>query len=135
MKIRIANDDIQSLEVRRLERVSGEDVKRCYQCGNCSGGCPVSYAMEIPPTKVMRFLQLGNIEDVRKANTMWLCVGCLQCYSRCPQGVSVAAILEGLRQEVLRKGVSKTEVRDVPFPFLKKAPQQAIVCGFSASLA
>ena len=130
MKIRIANDDIQSLEVRRLERVSGEDVKRCYQCGNCSGGCPVSYAMEIPPTKVMRFLQLGNIEDVRKANTMWLCVGCLQCYSRCPQGVSVAAILEGLRQEVLRKGVSKTEVRDVPFPFLKKAPQQAIVCGF-----
>ena len=130
MKIRIANDDIQSLEVRRLERVSGEDVKRCYQCGNCSGGCPVAYAMEIPPTKVMRFLQLGNIEDVRKANTMWLCVGCLQCYSRCPQGVSVAAILEGLRQEVLRKGASKTEVRDVPFPFLKKAPQQAIVCGF-----
>ena len=77
MKIRIANDDIQSVEVRRLERVSGEDVKRCYQCGNCSGGCPVSYAMEIPPTKVMRFLQLGNIEDVREANTMWLCVGCL----------------------------------------------------------
>ena len=130
MKIRIANDDIQSSEVRRLERVSGEDVKRCYQCGNCSGGCPVAYAMEIPPTKVMRFLQLGNIEDVRKANTMWLCVGCLQCYSRCPQGVSVAAILEGLRQEVLRKGASKTEVRDVPFPFLKKAPQQAIVCGY-----
>lgn len=130
MKIKITNGDIQSPEVRRLERVSGEDVRKCYQCGNCSGGCPVSYAMEIPPTKIMRYLQLGNIEDVRKANSMWLCVGCLQCYSRCPKGVSVAAILEGLRQDVLRKGVSRTEVRDVPFPFLKKAPQQAIVCGF-----
>jgi len=130
LNIKITNGDIQSPEVRRLERVSGEDVRKCYQCGNCSGGCPVSYAMEIPPTKVMRYLQLGNIEDVRKANTMWLCVGCLQCYSRCPKGVSVAAILEGMRQDVLRKGVSRTEVRDVPFPFLKKAPQQAIVCGF-----
>lgn len=130
MKIKITNGDIQSPEVRRLERVSGEDVRKCYQCGNCSGGCPVSYAMDIPPTKVMRYLQLGNIEDVRNANSMWLCVGCLQCYSRCPKGVSVAAILEGLRQDVLRKGASRTEVRDVPFPFLKKAPQQAIVCGF-----
>lgn len=130
MKIRISNGDIQSVEVRRLERISGEDVKRCYQCGNCSGGCPVSYAMEIPPTKVMRFLQLGNIEDVRNANTMWLCVGCLQCYSRCPQGVSVAAILEAMRQDALREGANRTEVRDLPFPFLKKAPQQALVCGF-----
>lgn len=130
MNIKITNNDIQSPEVRRLERVSGEDVRKCYQCGNCSGGCPVSYAMEIPPTKVMRYLQLGNIEDVRNANSMWLCVGCLQCYSRCPKGVSVAAILEGMRQDVLRKGVSRTEVRDVPFPFLKNAPQQAIVCGF-----
>lgn len=130
MKIKLSNSDIQSVEVRRLERISGEDVKRCYQCGNCSGGCPVSYAMEIPPTKVMRFLQLGNIEEVRAANSMWLCVGCLQCYSRCPQGVSVAAILEGMRQDVLRKGESRTEVAEVPFPFLKKAPQQAIVCGF-----
>jgi heterodisulfide reductase subunit C len=130
LKIKLSNGDIQSTEVRRLERISGEDVKRCYQCGNCSGGCPVSYAMEIPPTKVMRFLQLGNIEDVRNANSMWLCVGCLQCYSRCPQGVSVAAILEGMRQDVLRKGASRTEVADVPFPFLKKAPQQAVVCGF-----
>lgn len=130
MKIKLANDDVQSASVRRLERISGEDVKMCYQCGNCSAGCPVSYAMELPPTKLMRFLQLGKIEDVQNANSMWLCVGCLQCYSRCPKGVSVAAILEGMRQNNLRKGTDRTEVKEVPFPFLKKAPQQAIVCGF-----
>lgn len=130
MKITLANEDVQSPKVRRLERISGEDVKKCYQCGNCSAGCPVSYAMELPPTKLMRYLQLGRMEDVQNANSMWLCVGCLQCYSRCPKGVSVAAILEGLRQNSLRKGTDRTEVGELPFPFLKKAPQQAIVCGF-----
>lgn len=130
MKIKLANEDIQSAKVRRLERISGEDVKMCYQCGNCSAGCPVSYAMELPPTKLMRFLQLGKIEEVQNANSMWLCVGCLQCYSRCPKGVSVAAILEGMRQNALRKGNDRTEVQELPFPFLKKAPQQALVCGF-----
>lgn len=130
MNIKLSNEDIHSSKVRRLERISGEDVKKCYQCGNCSAGCPVSYAMEVPPTQVMRFLQLGKIEEVMNANSMWVCVGCLQCYSRCPKGVSVAAILEGARQMNLRKGESRTEIREVPFPFLKKAPQQALVCGF-----
>lgn len=130
MKIKLAKQDIDSPEILRLERMSGEDLKKCYQCGNCSGGCPVSYAMDIAPSQVMRFLQLGRLDDVAKANSMWLCVGCLQCYSRCPKGVSVAAVLEALRQMTLRKGVDHEKVKEIPFPFLKNAPQQALVCGF-----
>ncbi len=130
MKIKLSNEDISSVRVRQLERISGEDVKKCYQCGNCSGGCPVSFEMEIPPSQVMRFLQLGRVDEVMAANSMWVCVGCLQCYSRCPKGVSVAAMLEALRQTVLRKGGDFKKVKDLPYPFLKKAPQQALVCGF-----
>lgn len=130
MKITLSNEDVQSVSVKRIERISGEDLKKCYQCGNCSGGCPVSYAMEIPPAKVMRYLQLGMIDEVRKANSMWLCVGCLQCYSRCPKGCSVAAVLEAMRQSTLRCGKDRTEIKDLPLPLLKKAPQQGLVCGF-----
>mgnify|MGYP001589572925 FL=1 len=130
MKIRLSQAGIDGAEVRLIERVSGEDMKRCYQCGNCSGGCPVAYAMEVPPSQIMRFLQLGMTADVMNANSMWVCVGCLQCSSRCPQGVSVAGVLEGLRQITLRKGVDRTNVADIPVRFLEKAPQQAIVCGF-----
>ena len=130
MKIRLAKEDIESAEILRLERISGEDFKKCYQCGKCSAGCPVSYAMEIPPSQVIRFLQLGMVELVLSANSMWICVGCLQCYSRCPKGVSVANTLEALRQLGLRKGEDHEKISDVPFPFLKDAPQQAIVCGF-----
>lgn len=130
MKVILAKEAIEGPLIEKLERVSGEDLKKCYQCGNCSAGCPVSYAMEYGPTQVMRLLQIGMIEEVMRANSMWVCVGCLQCYSRCPKGVSVANVLEGLRQMSLRKGEDREPIKEVPFPFLEKAPQQAIVCGF-----
>lgn len=130
MKIKLAQSAIESPEINQLERSTGEELKRCYQCGKCSAGCPVSFAMEIPPTQVMRCLQLGMIEDVMKANSMWTCVGCLQCYARCPQGCSVASVLEGLRQMVLRSGEDRYGVKEISARFLEKAPQQAIVCGF-----
>lgn len=135
MKIKIGKEDIGSSEVRHIERISGEVMMRCYQCGNCSGGCPVSFAMEIPPSQIMRFMQLGKVDEVMKANSMWLCVGCLQCYSRCPQSVSVANVLEATRQLVLRKGTDHDRVEDLPLPLLKKAPQQALVCGFRKFLS
>ncbi len=130
MKIKLGKEDIDSSLIQQIERVSGETIKRCYQCGNCSGGCPVSYAMEIPPTQVMRYLQLGMVEELMASNSMWVCVGCLQCFSRCPQSVSVANTLEGLRQLVLRKGEDHDRIEDIPLPMLKNAPQMAIVCGF-----
>lgn len=130
MKIILEQSDIESEFIGRLERISGEDFKKCYQCGNCSAGCPVSYEMEVQPTQVMRLLQLGRVQDVMKANSMWVCVGCLQCYSRCPKGVSVANTLEALRQINLRHGEGRIEIKEVGLPFLKTAPQQAIVCGF-----
>lgn len=130
MKIKLSKTDIDSAIVQQLASVSGEDFKQCYQCGNCSGGCPVSYEMEIPPSQIIRFLQLGKFELVLEANSMWVCVGCLQCFSRCPKGVSVANTLEAARQLSLRKGVDHERIEDLPLPFMKNAPQQAIVCGF-----
>jgi heterodisulfide reductase subunit C len=130
LKIKLSKSDIEGPLVTELASVSGEDFKKCYQCGNCSGGCPVSYAMDIPPSQIIRFLQLGKTDLIMKANSMWVCVGCLQCYSRCPKGVSVANTLEAARQLSLRKGLDHERIEDLPVTFMKKAPQQAIVCGF-----
>ena len=130
MLIKLGKENLQSEFVKLVERVSGEELANCYQCGNCTAGCPVSYAMDYGPREIIRLLQLGQEEAVEKANSMWLCVGCLQCYCRCPKGVSAAKILEALRQLSLRKGENHEEIREIPFPFLKNAPQQAIVCGF-----
>ena len=34
------------------------DVRACYQCGRCTAGCPVAYAMDAGPHQIMRGLQL-----------------------------------------------------------------------------
>lgn len=130
MKMDINSKEINSYAIEQLERVSGEAIKNCYQCGNCTGGCPVSYEMEIAPSKIIRMLQIGKVEQVKAANSMWLCVGCLQCHSRCPKSVSVASVFDALRQATLRSGENHTDVDELPVSFLKNAPQQAIVCGF-----
>jgi len=130
VKIKLSGAEIDGPRVKHIERVTGEDFKQCYQCGKCSAGCPVSYLMEVPPSQVMRLMQLGRVSEVDSANTMWVCVGCVQCFARCPKGCSVASVLEGMRQIRLRKGAGPTEIKNIPIPFLQKAPQQAIVCGF-----
>ena len=130
MLIKLGKENLHSEFVELIERISGEELANCYQCGNCTAGCPVSYAMDFGPREMIRLLQLGQEEQAQKANSQWLCVGCLQCYCRCPKGVSAAKILEALRQITLRKGESHEEIKEIPLPFLKNAPQQAIVCGF-----
>ena len=130
MLIKLGKENLQSELVKLVERISGEELANCYQCGNCTGGCPVSYAMDFGPREMIRLLQLGQEEQAQKANSQWLCVGCLQCYCRCPKGVSAAKILEALRQVTLRKGEDHEAIKDLSFQFMKNAPQQAIVCGF-----
>ena len=130
MLIKLGKENLHSEFVKLIERISGEELANCYQCGNCTAGCPVSYAMDFGPREMIRLLQLGQEEQAQKANSQWLCVGCLQCYCRCPKGVSAAKILAALRQVALRKGENREEIKDIPLPFLKNAPQQAIVCWF-----
>ena len=35
------------------------DLFACYQCGKCSNGCPVTFAMDYLPHQLIRMLQLG----------------------------------------------------------------------------
>jgi heterodisulfide reductase subunit B len=45
------------------------------------------------------------------AETPWLCAGCLACTTRCPQGLDVAATMDVLRQEGLRRGLASQSAR------------------------
>ena len=106
MKIKLQNENIASAFVAHIEKVSGEVASRCYQCGNCTGGCPVSFKMDYGPSQIIRMLQIGQEEEVQEANSMWICVGCMQCFSRCPQSVSAANIFEAFGR--LRSGTART---------------------------
>ncbi|MCX7968351.1 MAG: 4Fe-4S dicluster domain-containing protein, partial [Armatimonadetes bacterium] len=90
--------------VQEVIRRSGERVDWCYQCGKCTAGCPVAFAMDIEPSRIMRLVQLGQGERVLKSKAIWLCVGCQTCTTRCPQEIDPAKIMDTLREMALEEG-------------------------------
>lgn len=85
------------------------DVRQhdCYQCGKCSGGCPMADAMDLKPRGVMRCAQIGSLERIVNSNTIWLCSGCHACVDRCPHDVNVPALIEEARYEASRRGIKR----------------------------
>ena len=82
-----------------------EKPNRCYQCGKCSTGCPISDTMDMLPHQVVHLLSLGMEERALKLNTIWLCAGCYTCAVRCPNDIDVTAVMGELRQEAIARGV------------------------------
>ncbi|MBE9503113.1 MAG: 4Fe-4S dicluster domain-containing protein [Proteobacteria bacterium] len=116
--------------IENITKMSGEDFSLCYQCGKCTAGCPMADVMDFPPTLVMRYMQMGLSEELKKATSRWDCVGCLVCGSRCPKFCNPAKVMESLRLDDIKSGRRQEEIEALPVNFLKKAPQQAIVSGF-----
>ena len=76
-----------------VERVSGQNVFACYQCGKCMAACPFS----LSPQQVMRLLQLEQVDHALAHTTTWECASCMTCQTVCPKGVSPARVQRTLR--------------------------------------
>lgn len=81
------------------------EAAKCYQCGKCSGGCPVAEQMDVMPRQVLRLVQLGLIDEALHTRAIWLCAGCDTCSSRCPKGVDIAKVMETLRIMAKERGI------------------------------
>src|SRR5512137_1022227 len=84
--------------VKKVEALSDSSVRRCFQCGKCSAGCPMRTFMEHPPNRIVRLLQLGQYERVLAGRSIWFCASCETCSARCPNKVDLAAIMDALRR-------------------------------------
>jgi len=98
-----ASREAQDL-VKAIEAASGTRTSLCYQCGKCTAGCPVNFAMDYPPRQIIRLLQLGLVEEALQAKSIWVCASCDTCTARCPRGVDIASIMDALRREALGRG-------------------------------
>ena len=94
----LSNETMNIGFVKKVEALSGSSVRRCFQCGKCSAGCPMSSFMEHPPNRVVRLLQLGQGERVLAGRSIWYCASCETCSTRCPNKVDLAAIMDALRK-------------------------------------
>jgi len=88
----------------RIEKEANANVNKCYQCGKCSAGCPVAFAMDYTPRQIIRLLQLGMLEEALSAESIWICATCETCSARCPRGVDIASLMDALRREALKQG-------------------------------
>ncbi len=83
---------------RELQSRTGENVMLCYQCKKCTLGCPAAYTMKMKPHEVMRAAQVGEEEEIYWSGTIWTCLSCETCNTRCPQGINILRVMDGLRE-------------------------------------
>ena len=129
MRVEISSQRLQSDFVKKVEAISGQSLLACNQCGKCSAGCPMSFAMDSLPNQIIRLAQLGLEEDITKSKTIWICASCLTCTVRCPRGVDLGRVMEALRLITLRKNIDYVETVNISTDTLNELPQIAMVGG------
>ncbi len=97
----------------KVKELSGENISACFQCEKCTNGCPVTFAMDVVPHKLMRCIQLGLKDKVLRSDTIWVCASCETCTTRCPNGIDIAHIMDILRQMSQREEMNPAQ-KDVP---------------------
>ncbi|HPD16128.1 MAG TPA: 4Fe-4S dicluster domain-containing protein [Planctomycetota bacterium] len=97
MKWQLADKALHSDFLRVVEERSGQNLSDCYQCGKCTGGCPVAADLALSPNRVLRLVQLGLEAEALGNETVWCCAACGTCNSRCPMGVDIVRVIDVLR--------------------------------------
>ena len=87
-----------------LATQGGRLVLQCYQCGTCSGSCPVIEEMEYGPRRILHLIQSGKEVEVLTSKDMWRCVSCYSCANRCPRGIEITDLMADLRRLATERG-------------------------------
>ncbi|MFH1897363.1 MAG: 4Fe-4S dicluster domain-containing protein [Candidatus Desantisbacteria bacterium] len=86
---------------------SHENVNKCLQCLKCTSGCPIASWMDYRPNQINRMIQMGDKDKVLGSSTIWLCVGCQTCVTRCPMKIDIPHLMDSLREIAVKEKVSK----------------------------
>lgn len=118
-------------QFENLLRISGTDVRKCMKCGKCSGRCPAFKEMDIKPHQFVSLLAKGRIEVLLESDAIWNCLSCMACVERCPRGVAPAAVVEAVRDTVVRmQNGNGIRAEDIPPIVDELIPQQLLVSAY-----
>lgn len=132
MSMKIAANGGGNTLLQKVEALSGQQLANCYQCGTCSGGCPLAGAMDLLPDMLIRHISFG-LPGVLERQTFWVCVGCDTCVDRCPRGIDVARVMEALRQIHLRERHDPPALAHLTDAQLGELPPIALVASLRRS--
>jgi len=84
---------------------TGERLRLCLECGNCSGICPFGYLMAYPPSRMIAMLRAGRFDKLLETDTIWMCVSCFACTAGCPSKVPLTfGLMTSIKEELLLAG-------------------------------
>jgi len=91
-----------------IQEVGGEALRKCYQCGTCTGTCPWSPLTDFNIRTLIRQGIFGfeGIEEF-----MWHCSTCNHCVSVCPRGVEIIDIVVAVRRVYSEGGMLPESLR------------------------
>ena len=117
--------------IDNIKRISGTDVRKCMKCGKCSGRCPAFKDMDIKPHQFVTMLGKGEIDRLLESKAIWNCLSCMACVERCPRGVAPAAVVEAVRDTVVRmQGKNGIKAEEIPPIVDELIPQQLLVSAY-----
>lgn len=109
---------------------AGFRVRDCYQCGKCTAGCPTSYLMDYPIHRVMLMTIQGKKDELLRARSIWLCVSCETCTTRCPKECKPSVVMDVLRGMSIKEGkMNREEKQIIEFhrSFLKSVRDHGVI--------
>ncbi len=90
---------------------AGERIRRCLQCGSCSGVCPYGFLMDFPPSRMITALRAEEFDQVTTSDSIWLCLSCYACAQVCPAQIPLTStLMTRAKEEVLLAGKVPTEL-------------------------
>jgi len=107
MSIVISKEKKEVGLLQTVKEISGVDVAGCLQCKKCTNGCPVTALVKVPPSEIIRRLQLNAGDSILSSDLVWMCASCEICYSRCPMQIDMAAVIDALRMISIEKNAAK----------------------------
>mgnify|MGYP004685527157 FL=1 len=117
--------------IEDVKRIAGVNPRKCMKCGKCSGACPAYDEMDYHPHQFVDMVETGRIEELMASRGIYRCLSCFACVERCPRSVEPAALIEAVRDAVVRQqGADHLKAERIGEVLDEDIPQQAITSAF-----
>jgi heterodisulfide reductase subunit C len=95
---------------KAVELATGATAAMCWTCSSCDAECPVEIATNrLRPQRVVRFANLGLVDELIRLPEIWYCLTCRRCTNVCPNLVKPETLIRYARMAAVRCGVVSYE--------------------------
>ena len=116
----------------------GQVAKRCFECGTCTGLCPVSQAeAAFDPRRILHMIRMGLKDRLLGSDAIWYCTHCDTCTFDCPQGIQFSGVVDVLRDMAIKQGYVEPAAFDQwgTGPCKAACPAHISISGFIAAIS